>query len=63
MDPLLRLEDMLSEFRPLFKYNNFDHFRTFVKGLINTPHRGTMTQVYLSTDPSTTYWCLPKMVR
>ena len=62
MDPLLRLEDMLSEFRPLFKYNNFDHFRTFVKGLINTPHRGTMTQVYLSTDPSTTYWCLPKFL-
>ena len=62
MDPLFRLEDMLSEFRPLFKYNNFDHFRTFVEGLINTPHRGTMTQVYLSTEQSTTYWCLPKFL-
>ena len=62
MDPLSRLEDMLSEFRPLFKYNNFDHFQTFVEGLINTPDRGTMTQVYLSTAPSTTYWCLPKFL-
>ena len=62
MDPLSRLEDMLSEFRPLFKYNNFDHFQTFVEGLINTPDRGTMTQVYLSTDPSTRYWCLPKFL-
>ena len=61
MDPLSRLEDMLSEFRPLFKYNNFDHFQTFVEGLINTPDRGTM-KVYLSTDPSTTYWCLPKFL-
>ena len=66
MDPLSRLEDMLSEFRPLFKYNNFDHFQTFVEGLINTPDRGTMTQVYLSTDPSKVLvsaevslaWCL-----
>ena len=62
MDPLSRLEDMLSEFRPLFKHNNFNHFQTFVKGLINTPHRGTMTQVYLSTEQSTTYWCLPKFL-
>ena len=62
MDPLFRLEDMLSKFRPLFKYNNFDHFQTFVKGLINTPHRGTMTQIYLSTEQSATYWCLPKFL-
>ena len=62
MDPLSRLEDMLSEFRPLFKYNNFDHFQTFVEGLINTPDRGTMTEVYLSTEQSTRYWCLPKFL-
>ena len=62
MTPLSHLEDMLSEFRPLFKHNNFNHFQTFVKGLINTPHRGTMTQVYLSTEQSTTYWCLPKFL-
>ena len=62
MDPLFRLEDMLSEFRPLFKYNNFDHFQTFVKGLINTPYRGTMTQIYLSTVPSGRYWSLPKFL-
>ena len=62
MDPLFRLEDMLSEFRPLFKHNNFDHFQTFVKGLINTPHRGTMTQIYLSTEPSGRYWSLPKFL-
>ena len=62
MDPLFRLEDMLSEFRPLFKHNNFNHFETFVKGLINTPHRGTMPQIYLSTEQSGTYWCLPKFL-
>ena len=62
MYPLFRLEDMLSAFRRLFKHNNFNHFQTFVKGLINTPHRGTMTQIYLSTDPSGTYWSLPKFL-
>ena len=62
MTPLSCLEDMLSAFRPLFKHNNFNHFQTFVKGLINTPYRGTMTQVYLSTEQSTTYWCLPKFL-
>ena len=62
MDPLFRLEQMLSEFRPLFKHNNFKHFETFVKGLINTPHRGTMTQIYLSPQPSGRYWSLPKFL-
>ena len=62
MTPLSRLEDMLSDFRPLFKHNNFNHFQTFVKGLINTPHRGTMTQIYLSTEPSGRYWSLPKFL-
>ena len=40
MEPLLRLYSMLSEYQHLFKYKNFNHFRTFVLGLINTPHRG-----------------------
>ena len=62
MTPLSRLENMLSDFRPLFKHNNFNHFQTFVKGLINTPHRGTMTQIYLSTEQSQTYWSLPKFL-
>lgn len=62
MDPLSRLDTMLSDFRPLFKHNNFNHFETFVKGLINTPHRGTMTQIYLSTEQSQTYWSLPKFL-
>ena len=53
MELLLRLDSMLSEYQPLFKYKNFNHFRTFVKGLINTPHRGTMTQIYQSVNPST----------
>ena len=57
MDPLPRLDSMLSEYQHHFKYKNFNHFRTFVLGLINTPHRGTMTQIYLSTEQSTTtYW-------
>ncbi len=60
MYPLLRFEHMLSDYRSLFKHNNFNHFRTFVKGLIMTPHRGTMTQIYLSTEQKTTYWSLPK---
>ena len=62
MNPLSRLEDMLSDFSPLFKHNNFTHFQTMVKGLINTPHRGTLTQIYLSTDQSGRYWCLPKFL-
>ncbi len=62
MDPLSRLETMLSDYQHLFKYKNFNHFRTFVTGLINTPHRGTMTQIYQSTRPSTTYWTLPKFL-
>ena len=44
MAPFFRLETMLSDYESLFKHNNFNHFHTFVTGLINTPHRGTMTQ-------------------
>ena len=62
MNPLLRLDNMLSDYRSLFKYNNFDHFCSFIHGLINTPHRGTMTQIYLSTEQSKTYWPLPKFL-
>ena len=62
MDPLSCLEDMLSEYQPLFKHNNFTHFETFVKGLINTPYRGTLTQIYLSTEQSGRYWSLPKFL-
>ncbi len=62
MNPLLRFEHMLSNCRSLFKSNNFDHFQTFIRGLINTPHRGTMTQVHLSTEQSGTYWSLPKFL-
>lgn len=62
MDPLSRLDAMLSEFSPLFKHNNFNHFETLVKGMINTPYRGTLTQIYLSTEQSQTYWSLPKFL-
>ena len=62
MNPILRFESMLSEYRSLFKYNNFNHFQTFIRDLINTPHRGTMTQLYLSTEQSATYWPLPKFL-
>ena len=62
MTPLSYLEDMLSEFSPLFKHNNFNSFETMIKGLINMPHRGTLTQIYLSTAPSQSYWCLPKFL-
>ena len=62
MKPLLRFDNMLSDYRFLFKSKNFDLFRTFIQGLIRTPHRGTMTQIYLSTEQSTTYWSLPKFL-
>ncbi len=62
MDPLFRLGSMLSEYQHLFKYKNYNHFRTIVTGLINTPHRGTMTQIYQSTNHSKTYWTLPKFL-
>lgn len=35
---------MLSEFRSLFKYNNFDHLPTIDMRMMNTSHRSTMTQ-------------------
>ena len=63
MNPLLRLHSMLSDYQQVFKYSaNFKHFCTYVNGLINTPHRGTMTQIYQSTKPDTTYWTLPKFL-
>ncbi len=63
MKPLSHLETMLSEYQSVFKYNsNFNHFQTFVQGLISTPYRGTMTQIYQSTKPTSTYWTLPKFL-
>lgn len=63
MNPLLRLHSMLSDFQQVFKYSaNFNHFCTYVIGLINSPHRGTMTQIYQSTKPDSTYWTLPKFI-
>ena len=63
MNPLSHLDAMLSEYQSVFKSNNnFKHFQTFVRGLIFTPYRGTMTQIYQSTKPSTTYWTLPKFL-
>ncbi len=52
MNPLFYLDSMLSQYSSVFKYNNFNHFQTIVKGLICTPHCGTMTQIYQSTRPS-----------
>ena len=61
MTPLSHLEDMLSEFRPLFKHNNFNHFQTFVKGLISTASghddanlsiNGTLNDLLVSTEVS-----------
>ena len=62
MDPLFRLDVMLSDFESYFKHNNFNHFRTFVTGLINTPHRATMTHVYQAGAKSASYWTLPKFL-
>ncbi|RKU25758.1 hypothetical protein C6497_10865, partial [Candidatus Poribacteria bacterium] len=62
MKPLSYIYKMLSEYQSVFKYNNFKHFQTVVMGLINTPHRGTMTQIYQSTRPTTTYWALAKFL-
>ena len=36
--------------------------QAYVTGLINTPHRGTMTQVYQYSTKSTSYWPLPKFL-
>ena len=62
MEPLSHLYTMLSEYQSVFKSNNFNHFQTFVQGLIYTPYRGTMTHIYQSTKPPTTYWTLPKFL-
>ena len=62
MNPLFHLDTMLSQYQSVFNYNNFSNFETYVKGLIFTPHRGTMTQIYQSTRPSNSYWALPKFL-
>ena len=62
MRPLFHLDSMLSQYQPVFNYNNFTHFQTYVKGLIDTPHRGTMTQIYQSTRPPNSYWTLAKFL-
>ena len=62
MNPLFRLDNMLSDYRPLFKHKNFNHFDTFVKGLIMTAHRGTITEIYQTGKQSTTYWALQKFL-
>ena len=62
MRPLFHLDSMLSQYQPVFNYNNFTHFQTYVKGLIDTPHRGTMTQIYQSTRPPNSYWALAKFL-
>ena len=62
MEPLSHLDAMLSDYQSVFKSNNFSHFQTYVKGLITTPYRGTMTQIYQSTRPTPTYWTLPKFL-
>ena len=46
MEPLLRLDTILSDYQHLFKHKNYNDFRTIVTGLINTPHRPTLTNVY-----------------
>ena len=38
MDPLFRLETMLPDFAYLFKHNNFNCFRTFIKDVIGQIH-------------------------
>ncbi len=31
MNPLLHLDSILSEYQPVFNYNNFNHFQTFLE--------------------------------
>ena len=53
---------MLSDYQHLFKYKNYNHFRTIVTGLINTPHRATLTNVYQTSAKTASYWVLPKFL-
>ena len=50
MRPLSHLDAMLSEYQSVCKCNNFNHFQTFVQGLIFTEYRDTMTQIYQSKN-------------
>ncbi len=56
MDPLFHLEDMLSDFKSLFKHNNFNHFHTFKNIFLRVTIRdNTQRKIgrYLKTLPET----------
>ena len=56
------LSVILTEFRPLFKYQNFHLFSVFVVGLINQREGATLTGIYQAVDPKTGYYSLVKFL-
>ena len=56
------LSVILTEFRPLFKYQNFHLFCVFVVGLINQREGATLTGIYQAVRPKTGYHSLVKFL-
>ena len=62
MDLLFCLEDILSDFRPLFNQQNFALFQAFIFGFIANRGKGTLTDLYQSSASKTKYWSFPKFL-
>ena len=62
MDLLFCLRDILSDFRPLFNYQNFALFQAFIFGFIANSGLGTLTELYQCSGSKTKYWSFPKFL-
>jgi hypothetical protein len=62
MDLLFCLNNILTDFRPLFNSQNFPLFCTFIKGFVLCPWRKTITGIYTASRPKVRYWSLVKFL-
>ncbi|RKU10411.1 hypothetical protein C6501_13735, partial [Candidatus Poribacteria bacterium] len=62
MNLLLCLEQIISDFRPLFNQQNFMLFQAFIFGFIANGGGGTLTSLYQSSCSQTRYWSFSKFL-
>ncbi len=62
MDLLFCLNDILTDFQPLFNGQNFALFCAFIKGFLLCPARKTITGIYIASRPDVRYWSLVKFL-
>lgn len=62
MDLLFCLENIISDFRPLFNQQNFMLFQSFIYGFIVNGGGGTLTSIYQSSCSQTRYWSFTKFL-